>query len=104
MLPSTRVKDLVDLVLIAGEASLDARHLREALDATFDRRATHPLPPQLPGPPADWRVPYGRMCRNIGLEPDLGAGQALAASLVNPVLASEVVAGSWDPAARSWWT
>jgi hypothetical protein len=104
MLASTRVKDLVDLVLIAGEASLDARHLRAALDVTFNHRATHPLPARLPRPEADWRVPYGRMCRDIGLEPDLGAGQQLAASLVDPVLTGEVVAGSWDPAARSWWT
>ena len=103
-LASTRVKDLVDLVLVAGEAALEARRLRDALDATFDRRATHPLPPRLPHPAADWRVPYGRMCRDIGLAPDLGAGHDLAASLVDPVLAGEVVAGTWDPAARSWRT
>ena len=101
-LASTRVKDLVDLVLVAGEAGLDARRLTEALDATFDHRATHPLPPQLPGPPADWRVPYGRMCRDIGLDPDLDAGHDLAAALVDPVLAGGVAEGTWDPAARSW--
>ena len=104
MLASTRVKDLVDLVLIASEAGLDARRLREALDVTFSHRETHPLPARLPRPAADWRVPYGRMSRDIGLEPDLDAGQQLAASLVDPVLAGEVVAGSWDPATRAWRT
>lgn len=74
MLASTRVKDLVDLALIAGEAALDARRLRAAIDVTFRHRATHPLPARLPRPAADWRVPYGRMCREIGLDPDLGAG------------------------------
>lgn len=98
---STRVKDLVDLVLIAGKANLDARKLREALDATFERRATHPLPPRLPAPPADWRVPYGRMCRDIGLDADPGAGHAVAAALVDPVLGA-TVEGTWDPAARDW--
>ena len=102
MLASTRVKDLVDIVLIAGEAALGARRLREALDATFDRRATHPLPARLTRPPADWRIPYGRMCRDIGLHPDLDAGHDLAASLLDPVLAGEVAAGTWDPAARGW--
>ncbi|MEO5965960.1 MAG: nucleotidyl transferase AbiEii/AbiGii toxin family protein [Candidatus Limnocylindrales bacterium] len=101
-LGSTRVKDLVDLVLIAGEASLDARRLREALEVTFAHRATHPSPARLPRPPADWHVPYGRMGRDIGLDPDLGAGHDLAASLVDPLLAGAVVAGSWDPATRSW--
>ena len=104
MLASTRVKDLVDLVLIAGEAALDARRLRASLDVTFSQRATHPLPARLPRPAADWRVPYGRMCRDIGLDPDLGAGHDLAVRLVDPVLAGEVVAGTWDPAARSWRT
>jgi len=103
-LASTRVKDLVDLVLIAGEAGLDARRLREAFEVTFGRRATHPLPARLPRPPADWRVPYGRMARDIGLEPDLDAGHDLAASLVDPVLTGEVVAGTWDPATRGWRT
>lgn len=101
---STRVKDLVDLVLIATEAALDGRRLRAALEVTFDRRATHPLPARLPRPPADWRVPFGRMARDIGLAPDLGAGHELAASLVDPVLAGEVVAGTWDPATRGWRT
>lgn len=104
MLASTRVKDLVDLVLIAGEAALDARRLREALRATFDNRATHPLPARLPRPAADWRVAYGRMCRDIGLDPDLGVGHGLAASVVDPLLAGEIAAGRWDPAARTWRT
>jgi len=104
MLASTRVKDLVDLVLIATEAALDGQRLRTALELTFDRRASHALPARLPHPTADWRVPYGRICRNVGLDPDLESGHELAARLVDPVLAGEVVAGTWDPAARSWWT
>lgn len=103
-LASTRVKDLVDLVLVAGAATVDAQRLREALDATFDRRATHPLPARLPRPPADWRVPYGRMCRDVGLALDLEAGHGLAASLIDPVLTGEVVAETWDPDARGWRT
>jgi len=101
---STRVKDLVDLALIAGETALDAQRLRAALEVTFDRRATHTLPARLPRPPADWRVPFGRMGRDIGLEPDLDAGHDLAASLVDPVVAGDVVAGTWDPATRGWRT
>jgi hypothetical protein len=102
MMASTRVKDLVDLVLIAGEAALDALRLREALDATFVRRTTHPLPARLPRPPADWRVPYGRMCRDIGLDPDLDAGHAAAVRLLDPVLTGDVVSGTWDPSASGW--
>ncbi len=103
-LASTRVKDLADLALIAAEAALDAQLLRSALDATFGRRATHPLPVRLPLPPADWRVPYRRMCRDIGLEPDLHAGHAAGARLLDPVLTGDVVSGTWDPSASGWTT
>ena len=68
LLGSTRVKDLVDLALIASEAPLDAGRLRAAIETTFDRRASNDLPASLPRPPADWRVPYGRMARTVGLD------------------------------------
>ena len=100
--PSTRVKDLVDLALIATEGAPDAALLRAAMDRTFARRAGQRVPPTLTDPPADWRVPYGRMAREIGLDPDLGAGHAAAARMLDPVLSGEVVSGTWDPAAGGW--
>jgi hypothetical protein len=42
------------------------------------------------------------MSREIGLDPDLGAGHELAARLLDPVLAGEVAAGTWDPVTRDW--
>jgi predicted nucleotidyltransferase component of viral defense system len=99
---STRVKDLVDLVLIATEAAPDAVRLRTALEVTFGRRASHSLPARLPRPPADWRVPFGRMARDIGLDPDLDAGHATAARLLDPVLSGDVMSATWDPSTRNW--
>ena len=101
---STRVKDLVDLALIATEAAPDAERLRTALEVTFGRRASHSLPARLPRPPADWRVPYGRMARGIGLDPDLDAGHATAARLLDPVLSGNVMSATRDPPTRSWRT
>ena len=100
--PSTRVKDLVDLALIATEGAPDAALLRVALDRTFTLRAGQQLPPTLPDPPPDWRVPYGRMAREIGLDPDLEAGHALAARLLDPVLSQEVAAGTWRLGHGGW--
>jgi predicted nucleotidyltransferase component of viral defense system len=99
---STRVKDLVDLVLIATEAAMDAGRLRTAIETTFGRRASQDLPAKLPRPPADWRVPYGRMARTIGLDPDLDAGFATAARLLDPILGRTVQHGAWDPASQTW--
>ena len=100
--PSTRVKDLVDLALIATEGAPDAALLRTAMDRTFARRAGQPVPPTLPDPPPDWRVPYGRMAREIGLDPDLEAGHALAARMLDPVLSGEVVSATWSPGDEGW--
>lgn len=99
---STRVKDLVDLAIIATEAALDARRLRTALETTFARRTSQDLPPRLPRPPADWRVPYGRMARTVGLEADVDAGFDSAARMLGPILGRTVRSGAWDPVGQVW--
>ena len=48
---STRIKDLIDLLLIADLAGPQADRLRDSLDATFRNRARQPLPSTLPVPP-----------------------------------------------------
>ncbi len=101
-LGSTRVKDLVDLAIIATEAALDARRLRAAIETTFGRRASHGLPAKLPRPPTDWRVPYGRMARAVGLDADLEAGSGLAARMLDAILGRAVQDGAWDPVGQTW--
>jgi predicted nucleotidyltransferase component of viral defense system len=100
--PSTRVKDLVDLALIASEGSPDAALLRVALDRTFARREGQPVPPALPDAPTDWRVPYGRMARDIGLDASLEAGHAAAARMLDPVLAGKIRSGAWQLEKGQW--
>jgi hypothetical protein len=100
--PSTRVKDLVDLALIATEGAPNAALLRIAMDRTFSRRPGQPVPPILPDPSADWRVPYARMARDIGLEPDVSAGRAAAARMLDPVLSGAISSGTWHPQAGGW--
>jgi predicted nucleotidyltransferase component of viral defense system len=54
---STRVKDLVDLVLIGESADLNAKRLHQALATTFEQRTRQPLPNALPPPPSSWQGP-----------------------------------------------
>jgi predicted nucleotidyltransferase component of viral defense system len=98
---STRVKDLVDLVLIGELAELDAKRLRQALATTFEQRAHQPLPNAVPSPPASWARPYAVLAREVGIAVDIEAGHAAAARLLDPVLRSEA-GGSWDPEVRRW--
>jgi len=85
---STRVRDLVDLVLIANSLSgqVVTAELASALNATFNERATHETPSALPEPPADWAIPYAAEARALGLPTELKAAHAIAAALVGPAL------------------
>lgn len=100
--PSTRVKDLVDLALVAGLADLDADALRMAIDNTFGQRAAHPVPMRLPAPPEAWTVPFRQLARATGITADLAVGHASAAALLDPILAEHVTSGRWDPGGQRW--
>ena len=64
---NTRVKDMVDLVLLVDSGLLDPDHVKRALRATFETRDTHPLPESLPMPPTDWAEPYEALAQNLQL-------------------------------------
>lgn len=100
---STRVKDLIDLVLIATFLSLEAGQLRAALRTTFDVRGTHALPEQVPAPPSQWATAYAKMAAEAGLAPELSAGYERARMLLDPIL-SGIVPGDarWDPLRQTW--
>lgn len=97
---STRPKDLVDILLIAGTEHLDAASLREALDVTFRKREQQRLPASLPKPPETWREPYRRLATEVGVEPQLDDAFTGAAAFLDPILAG--TAGAWDPQRRIW--
>jgi hypothetical protein len=99
---STRVKDLVDLALIAELASIDAVDLRRRVEAVFEVRGTHRRPAALPPPPTDWARPFRRLAEEVGAPAGLEAGHRDAAALLDPVLSGEVTAGRWDPDGRRW--
>jgi hypothetical protein len=64
---NTRVKDLVDLVLLVESEGLEPERVRRALVATFETRRTHPLPSELPTPPKDWKEPYAALAEELEL-------------------------------------
>jgi len=99
--PSTRPKDLVDILLIATAETIAAGALHDALVRTFHTRARQPLPEALPEPPGDWRRPFGRLATEVGIEADLHAAFQEASEFLNPVLGG-AANGRWDPGSRSW--
>ena len=68
---NSRVKDLVDMILLIASGGLDRRRVAEALHLTFERRGTHELPVSLIPPPADWQVPFRALAEECRLPGDL---------------------------------
>jgi hypothetical protein len=100
---SSRVKDLVDIVLISRESSFIARDIRTALEQTFSTRQMHELPLQLPPPPDEWSGPYRNQAGKIGLDPDVVEGYSRAIAFLNPIVAGDVANdATWDR--EGFWT
>lgn len=101
--PSSRVKDLVDLVLLQAEYSIQAGRLRHALEAVFAARDSHALPARFPLPPQGWATPYRAMAREIGIDPDIKKGCEAVAAFLDPLLNRAVlVDGKWWPKRNEW--
>ena len=84
---NSRVKDLVDLVLLIGSGGLDKQRILDALRLTFERRGTHDLPAELVPPPADWQIPFQALAEECGLPTDVAAVFAGVQEFLEEVLA-----------------
>jgi predicted nucleotidyltransferase component of viral defense system len=99
--PNSRVKDLVDIALLARGESFEAALLYRALTTTFDFRKKHSLPAVLPPPPEDWAKPYRAMAEDHGLPwTSIDEVFGAARTFLDPVLRGE--RGMWTKGTRSW--
>lgn len=65
--PNTRTRDLVDLLLLVERQPPLVVDLKLAIHATFTTRGTHPIPEQLPKPPAEWQPVFAEMAGEAAL-------------------------------------
>lgn len=84
---TTRVRDLVDLLLVRQHEYVDVAKLRNAIRQVFNRRATHPVPARLPPPPRALAVAYRRAAEPVGIAATLDAAHRILADWLDPVLA-----------------
>jgi hypothetical protein len=97
---SSRVKDFVDILLLAGLADIEGAILSEAIRFTFEVRKTHPLPQEMPALSKTLRREYTRLAKELKLSFDdfNGAKKALAA-FINPIFVGNALE-IWD--ANNW--
>ncbi len=70
--PNSRVKDLVDMLILIERGDMDIARVKESITATFGRRNTHELPAPLLSPPEQWRPVYERLANECSLAIDIG--------------------------------
>jgi hypothetical protein len=64
---NSRVKDLVDLVLILDKDAPAPESVRPAIQATFGHRGTHDIPVSLPAAPTTWTSSFTAMAKQINI-------------------------------------
>jgi Nucleotidyl transferase AbiEii toxin, Type IV TA system len=102
--PSTRFRDLVDLLLITTNLALDARAILNALASESQRRRLT-LPSMMIAPGAEWDRGYRETARGSSLPSDLHALPAAlerVGSCMNPLLSGTIAAGTWQPDTTAW--
>lgn len=103
--PSTRYRDLVDLVAIAIEASVEAKPQKKALASEAERRGIT-LPSRFTVPDRDlWERGYAAEAGR-SLLPEartLDEAMVVVGAFLDPLL-DGTASGHWDPKARRWVT
>ncbi len=101
---STRVKDLVDLALIARTQHVDGSALRTAiLSGTAHRRLPLPTSFSVPDLPS-WSIGFAKTIAAAPGEPVTFTDAVdLVGRFLNPILASPIT-GTWDPHSSDWTT
>jgi hypothetical protein len=102
-LPSSREKDLVDLVVIATTQSVRADALKLAIDREAAARSLNPFTELFV--PSTWGASYRKAAKDVPycsefLTVDLAV--TLMRSFVDPVLRGEVTGLTWSPDSHSW--
>lgn len=101
--PSSRERDLVDLVIMASTQPVEAKALRSAINAEARRRGLG-QPTRLIVPAAWGRV-YEREARKIPVcvrHVSIESAQRLMTSFIDAALQSDHADGHWDPEALNW--
>ncbi len=66
--PSSRVKDLADLLILIEDGLPPDDDLLAAVQDVFEVRASHDVPDRIPSPPSSWQTQYEPYVRELDLD------------------------------------
>jgi hypothetical protein len=98
---SSRVKDLVDIAIIASTQTISAAKLRTAVVSNAAMRKIR-LPERFEAPAAGWATRYPKVAAETpDTVPDYDTAVSLAGKIFDPIL-DATATGVWDPSAWTW--
>lgn len=101
--PSSREKDLVDLVVLAVTHDIDGTALSTAIATEIRRRRMDPVEHFVV--PAEWGAAYSRLALTVPYCADvqnIDAANDLVAALIDPALEDTAVGCTWLHVERAW--
>jgi len=100
--PSSRVKDLVDIAIIATTQTVDAAVLRIAVVTNAESRSLV-LPATFSVPdPVSWSARYATVAANAPGDVPVYDEATHLAGLLFQAVSDSTMTGSWDPRTRQW--
>jgi hypothetical protein len=75
--PNSRVKDLVDIVLLTRNFKINKKRMADSLKRIFKLRKTHSIPGELTPPPAAWGKKFSELADESELKLDLAGAFSL---------------------------
>jgi hypothetical protein len=101
--PSSREKDLVDLVVLAVTQDIDGTALTRAITTEISRRGMDPF--EHFDVPAEWGPAYERLANRVPYCADvrrIEAARDLASALIDPALNGTATGLTWRATTRRW--
>jgi len=101
--PSSREKDLVDIVVLAVTQGIDGTALTTAIRTEISRREMDPIEHFVV--PAEWGPAYKKLARRVPYcadVVDIDTAQELASALIDPALNGTARGHRWQATAKGW--
>lgn len=100
---NTRVRDIIDIILIGSAADIRAGRFRKAIASTFVDRSVQPVPTRLPLPQSSWYSQYQQLAAAVSIDQDLRVAHTRAAAFLDPILQGTADDRDiWDAEAWAW--
>jgi hypothetical protein len=99
---SSRVKDLIDILLMASIAPISCAKLRQSIKVTFEHRKSHPLPEKTHSVSPTFIRSFSNLADQVGLKQQTleDANKALD-EFLSPVISGSSVK-TWNPERWAW--